>query len=120
MVWSYVEVGVGVVAACLPTLQPWLHRQAPESIVNSVRSKISLQSFEFGQRKRAPDSTVGTSKSDLESQDYDILTPERSNHEINYSIIADRIERINDDTHPNILGKIHVQHGVTVRVETAS
>lgn len=119
MVWSYVEVGVGVVAACLPTLRPWLHRRTPESIVNSVRSKISLQSFGSGTRRGALDSNVGTSKSDLESQEYEMLTTKRSNHEINASVTADRIEPADgSNSVPVIPGKIHVQRGVTMEAET--
>lgn len=44
IVWTFVEVGVGVIAACLPTLKPIIDRRTPESIVNSVRSKLSLAS----------------------------------------------------------------------------
>jgi hypothetical protein len=52
MVWGYVEAGVGVVAACLPTLRPMLNARMPESIINSVRSKLSLNSL--GSNSRAP------------------------------------------------------------------
>ncbi|ESZ99047.1 hypothetical protein SBOR_0581 [Sclerotinia borealis F-4128] len=44
MLWGYVEAGVGIIAACLPTLRPLLNSRMPESIVNSVRSKLSLAS----------------------------------------------------------------------------
>lgn len=116
MVWSYVEVGVGVVAACLPTLRPWLQRRTAESIVNSVRSEISLHSLGSGDKHPTPNSGGGTSKSDLESQGYEMLTPKRSNHQSNSSI---RIERADDGNHiPSIPGKIHVQHGVTIETET--
>ncbi|EPE28839.1 hypothetical protein GLAREA_09960 [Glarea lozoyensis ATCC 20868] len=121
MVWSYVEVGVGVVAACLPTLRPWLHRRTPESIVNSVRSKISLQSLGSRSKHGAHESVTETSKSDIELQEYEMLTPKRSNHELNSTVTADRIERVDDgNSILNIPGKIHVQHGVTVEAETIS
>lgn len=45
MLWGYVEAGVGIIAACLPTLRPLLNSRMPESIVNSVRSKLSLNSI---------------------------------------------------------------------------
>ena len=44
MVWSQVEASVGVIAACLPTLKPLLHGQSPESILRSLRSRLSLHS----------------------------------------------------------------------------
>ena len=50
MVWSFVEAGVGVIAACLLTFKPLLNKRTAESIVNSVRSKLSLNSV--GSSKR--------------------------------------------------------------------
>jgi hypothetical protein len=68
MVWSFVEVGVGVVAACLLALHPWVHRRTLESVVNSVRSHISLHSLEPSKMHRTPDSGPRTSKSDVRPQ----------------------------------------------------
>ncbi|EED14508.1 conserved hypothetical protein [Talaromyces stipitatus ATCC 10500] len=45
MVWGYIEASVGVIAACLPTLRPLMKARMPESIVNSARSKLSLNSL---------------------------------------------------------------------------
>ncbi|KAI0398550.1 hypothetical protein F5Y17DRAFT_8707 [Xylariaceae sp. FL0594] len=44
LVWAYVEVGVGIVAACLPTLKPIFDNRSVESVVASVRSRVSLGS----------------------------------------------------------------------------
>ena len=38
------ETGIGMVAICLPTLRPLFHGLSPESIVNSLRSVLSLSS----------------------------------------------------------------------------
>ena len=51
MVWSFVEAGVGVIAACLPTFKPLLSKRTAESIVNSVRSKLSLDSLKSSKRQ---------------------------------------------------------------------
>jgi hypothetical protein len=45
MVWGYIEASIGVIAACLPTLRPLMKARMPESIVNSARSKLSLNSL---------------------------------------------------------------------------
>jgi len=86
MVWSYVEVGVGVVAACLPTIRPILNRRTPESIVNSVRSKISLNSMGSASRRRGLESGLAASQTDLKDGDYEMLTPKRSNPDVNSTI----------------------------------
>ena len=50
LVWTYVEIGVAIVAACLPTLGPLAKSRTVESLVASVRSKIPIHSF--GSRSR--------------------------------------------------------------------
>ncbi|TRX87975.1 hypothetical protein FHL15_011116 [Xylaria flabelliformis] len=45
LVWAYVEVGVGIVAACLPTLGPIFDNHSIDSVVASVRSRVSLASL---------------------------------------------------------------------------
>ena len=42
--WGMVELGVGMIAICLPTFRPIFKGWSPESIVRSVRSIISLRS----------------------------------------------------------------------------
>ncbi|OTB02915.1 hypothetical protein M426DRAFT_322160 [Hypoxylon sp. CI-4A] len=54
LVWTYVEVGVGVVAACLPTLKPIFDNRSVASVVASVRSKVSLRSMNSNGRARNP------------------------------------------------------------------
>ncbi|KAF2690572.1 hypothetical protein K458DRAFT_354689 [Lentithecium fluviatile CBS 122367] len=45
MYWSMIEAGICIVAACLPTMQRLLRGQSITSVVNSIRSAISLPSF---------------------------------------------------------------------------
>ena len=40
-----VEVGIGMIVVCLPTLRPLFHGWSPETILNSIRSAISLRSM---------------------------------------------------------------------------
>lgn len=43
-----VELGVGIIAICLPTLRPLFRGWSPESIICSIRSALSLRSFHSG------------------------------------------------------------------------
>ncbi|KAI9685576.1 MAG: hypothetical protein M1822_004434 [Bathelium mastoideum] len=43
--WAISESCLAVVGACFPTMRPMFRGWSPESIVNSVRSAISLRSF---------------------------------------------------------------------------
>ena len=43
-----VELGVGMIAICLPTLRPLFHGWSPESIISSIRSALSLRSLHSG------------------------------------------------------------------------
>ena len=65
------EAGVAVIAACLPTIKPLIHGRAAESVVNSVRSALSLQSMGSSRERRTlkEDSSnlVGGKAHDLES-----------------------------------------------------
>lgn len=40
-----IELGVGMIAICLPTLRPLFRGWSPESIIRSIRSALSLRSF---------------------------------------------------------------------------
>lgn len=44
--WSIIEASLNIVAACLPTLGPLVAGFSVESAVRSVRSAISLRSFD--------------------------------------------------------------------------
>ena len=46
--WSQVEAGIGIVAACLPTLRPLFVGRSPESLIDSIRSVFSLRPFGSG------------------------------------------------------------------------
>ena len=44
MFWGMLEMGVAMVAVCLPTLRPLVHTWSLESIIHSVLSVLSLNS----------------------------------------------------------------------------
>ena len=46
--WGMVELGVGIIAICLPTLRPLFRGFSPESILRSIRSALSLRSIHSG------------------------------------------------------------------------
>ena len=46
--WGMVELGVGMIAICLPTLRPLFRGWSPESIIRSIRSALSLRSIHSG------------------------------------------------------------------------
>lgn len=50
VVWSQFEVGVAVLAACLPTLRPLVFGFGPEGVIKSIRSLLSLSSRHFSKR----------------------------------------------------------------------
>ena len=52
MFWGMLEMGVGIVAVCLPTLRPIFHGFSPESILRTVRSLVSLRSDSMGSRSK--------------------------------------------------------------------
>ena len=58
-----IECGVAVPVACLPTLRCMFRGLPPESLVNSIRSKISLASSRYLQRKEQRGSYDQRSKS---------------------------------------------------------
>lgn len=49
--WSLVEASLAVVSASLPTIRPLFHGMSPESVIRSIRSRISLHSFHSGGSK---------------------------------------------------------------------
>ena len=50
MFWGMLEVGIAMVAACLPVLRPLFQGWSPESIIKSFRSQISLRSIGSGNK----------------------------------------------------------------------
>ncbi|TVY83828.1 hypothetical protein LSUE1_G001333 [Lachnellula suecica] len=64
--WSMLEMGISVVAACLPTIRPLFGKLLPESIIHSLRSMFSLESLSsltFSARRRAARSVETFSES---------------------------------------------------------
>ncbi len=43
--WAMMQMGIAVTVACLPTLRPLFHGFSPESIIHSIRSRISLRLY---------------------------------------------------------------------------
>ena len=60
MFWGMLEIGIAMVAACLPVLRPLFQGWSPESIIRSFRSQISLRSI--GSGKKAPFQAKGDAK----------------------------------------------------------
>ncbi|KAI0381323.1 hypothetical protein F5Y04DRAFT_280856 [Hypomontagnella monticulosa] len=89
LVWSYVEVGVGVVAACLPTLKPIFDERSLDSIVASVRSKVSLRSLNSNSRDRKPSNGGPNGSNDLEMFPFDAL-----NHTYNEISGSDGVHKL--------------------------
>ena len=52
MFWGMLEMGVGIVAICLPTLRPLFMGWSPETLMRSVRSVLSLRSMGSSKRSR--------------------------------------------------------------------
>ena len=46
--WSNLEAGLSLLAVNLPSLWAYVNKPSPESIINSIRSAISLRSFRSG------------------------------------------------------------------------
>ncbi|KAI9648373.1 hypothetical protein NHQ30_003006 [Ciborinia camelliae] len=58
MFWSMLEVGIAMIASCLPTLRPLFHGFSPESVIRSIRSALSLHSLS-SRNKSFPGATKG-------------------------------------------------------------
>lgn len=51
--WSMIEMGVSVVAACLPAIWPLLSKVSLESMVHTIRSMLSLESLVSSSSRRS-------------------------------------------------------------------
>ena len=60
--WSMIEAGLGIIAACLPTLHFLVRKTSIASIVNSMRSAFSLPSMNSEGSKRLPSQPSGPYK----------------------------------------------------------
>lgn len=63
MFWGMVELGVGMIAICLPALRPLFHGWSAESIIRSIRSAISLRSVRSG--RSSVKRSAGHSRNDV-------------------------------------------------------
>lgn len=64
--WSMIEMGISVVAACLPAIWPLLGKASLESMVHTVRSMFSLESMTRSAPGRSRDETGANGKNDGE------------------------------------------------------
>lgn len=60
MFWGMMEMGVAMIAICLPTLRPLFRSWSLESIVRSVRSAISLGSLGSGHKSSLAAKEIAT------------------------------------------------------------
>lgn len=74
--WGMMEMGVGMIAICLPTLRPFFRSWSLESIVRSFRS-ISLRSIGSG-HKPSIDANENVARSDSETA---IIGPQQQGFE---------------------------------------
>lgn len=79
MIWGYVEAGVGIIAASLPTLTPLLKGGMQESV---IRSRISLTSTRSQKRAEI-----------LETNTWSYEMPNRDIYGQSSSQLTTRIER---------------------------
>ena len=64
MFWGLMEMGVAMVAVCLPTLRPLFHDWTPESVMRSLLSVFSVSSKNKSYRS-FPDDQGGRGDSDI-------------------------------------------------------
>lgn len=86
MFWGMLEMGVAMVALCLPTLRPLFHDWSLESIMNSLLSVLSLSSrssrnknyhsFSDNQRGR------GDSEASLANAKYSVYAARSNQHQV--------------------------------------
>lgn len=117
MFWGMLEMGVAMIAVCLPTLRPLFHGWSPESIMRSFRSALSLRSV--GSRKRSYPSTTNpreraeseTSLGNVESVGYAAHT----NYHQAYAMGPVTARQDGKDKMPN--GEIYVRKALTQTAE---
>lgn len=118
MVWGYVEAGVGVIAACLPTLRPLLNARMPESIMNSVRSKLSINSLRSQRTPNRPGSDINELTGSRES--FELVN--RAEYGNGVANITTQVERVSHSESQVPKNGIFTQHKFAVnedRVEPA-
>jgi len=122
LTWSQVEAGVGIIAACLPTLRPLFMGKAPESIINSLRSALSLNSLTSSVRRRmgthTGNTSVGADPEDASKLVHDASNPgmntkatkEAESHQL-YNMSSDRI-LVQNSFRPSDEGNAYSGHQV--------
>jgi len=48
--WNMLEVSLGIIATCLPTLRGLTRKRSVDSLVNSIRDKMSLRSGQLSDK----------------------------------------------------------------------
>ncbi len=75
MFWSMIEMGIAVVAGCLPTIWPLISNISLDDMMRTVRSVLSLDSLRSaasGSQSRSKSTGRSGSKSDRPSTDADL------------------------------------------------
>lgn len=89
LAWSQVEAGIGVLAACLPTLRPLFMGKAPESLINSLRSALSLHSLGSSGRRRTESNNNNSATNGSGVEDTSKLVYDASNPGMNTEVTRD-------------------------------
>jgi hypothetical protein len=56
--WCMLEVSLGIIACCLPTLRGLIKTRSVDSVVHSIREKISLRSLHSARRSNTSEDSV--------------------------------------------------------------
>jgi hypothetical protein len=119
--WPMIEMGVAMVAACLPTLRPLFYGVSLESIINSVRSMISLQSIRSGSGKHSASYARNTRGQTSSNDSIAVITQtngsDRNDEWMEIHTMGD-VTSNRDDYSPPGEGKIGVRKEVEQSVET--
>ena len=119
MFLGMLEMGVGMIAVCLPTLRPLFHGWSPMSIIRSFRSALSLDSV--GSKKRTFRSSAANPRGRAESE---ISLAERASlgyadsANLHQAYALEPVTARQDTKRNTPNGEIHVSRKLTQTVET--
>ena len=85
MFWGMLEIGIAMVAACLPVLRPLFQGWSPESLIRSFRSQISLRSSGSG-NKASPNAKRSAQRTESETAITGVPYAGKSSHTATVSI----------------------------------
>ena len=109
--WAMIQMGVALVTACLPTLRPLFDGVSPESIIQSIRSNLSLSSL----RSKASFYYIKPNSSRTLNCPVGKTSPDEVGKQVETHIAGSKGLRHDLDQHE--LHEIKVQNGFTQSVE---